>query len=114
MARYLCRAEVSAKIEIALDADLDYEAEFEGEVLSDGINMGLERCIRCPLAQHYLAGTVEIEVEAEDEEEAERIAAETIEDTKKWSAASYVAGQEVFSTYVDEVVVESLEVEEIG
>ena len=113
MAKYLCRAEVSVKIEIAFDADLDYEAEFEGEVLSDGINMSFERCANCPLAQRHLEGTVEIEVEAEDEEEAERIATEMIENTEKWDAKSYVAGREVFSTYVDEVVVESLEVEEI-
>ncbi len=112
MARYLCKAEVSVRIEIAFDAELEYEAEFEGEVLACEPDMDEEHFIEC-LAQRSLEGTIEVEVEAEDKEEAERIAVEMIEDVERWNATGHVVGWEFASTCVDEVHVESLEIEEI-
>jgi len=113
--KYLCKVSVSVDVEVAFDAEMDVEAEFEdGQIVFHGFNMSFERCAKCPLADVNLSGEIELEVEAENEEEAENIAIEQVGDASRWEAKSWIAGQNLFSTYITGVSVERVEVEEIS
>ncbi|RLG42617.1 MAG: hypothetical protein DRO05_00640 [Thermoproteota archaeon] len=106
--KYLCEVHVTVTAEVAFDAELNVIAEFEdGQLLAERYDMP-------SFSDISLSGQVELEIEAENEEEAERIAIEQVEDESKWEVKSYVIGQNVFSTYVKEATVDSIEVTSEG